>query len=289
MVPGWSNDALDAVHWMAVVPGCPLPASAAVGREQADVPAARMSPGLGRGRSARDPSPPCSRQQSRARRAAAQRSAWPYAAAWPARSGPLRGSRRSPARVRPTWASRSAASACSRVAARTGTSSAPSPSSDRTPAPPHGGCGPQQTRNVERRRRPPRQTSPADPKKGQPNRWPDFTPPASAPSCRSIGLVCHRPAQAGRRRPAIGSGVSDDLMPRLRWQPWLAETGASRALASAGAVYVARGKAEGGFALYVGGGRGAPPGPAGSRRVLRAPPWSYGPQHGDVAQQCSAG
>ena len=83
----------------------PQPRRKPPGRALADVPAARMSPGLGRGRSARDPSPPCSRQQSRARRAAAQRSAWPYAAA--GRRAPVRlEDRVVTGRSRPTRASR---------------------------------------------------------------------------------------------------------------------------------------------------------------------------------------
>ncbi|HYH47218.1 MAG TPA: hypothetical protein VEG34_16175 [Thermoanaerobaculia bacterium] len=41
----------------------------------------------------------------------------------------------------------------------------------------------------------------------QPNQWPGFTPPASAPSCRSIGLVCHRPAQPSH--PAAHQALDD--------------------------------------------------------------------------------
>ena len=59
-------------------------------------------------RSAHNPSPPCSRHQSHAHRAAAQKSASPCAAASPAPSDRPRGSRRSPAALRPASASRPA-------------------------------------------------------------------------------------------------------------------------------------------------------------------------------------
>jgi len=52
------------------------------------------------------------------------------------------------------------------AAAKTGTSSAASPGSNQTPAPPYGGCGSPGRRNVERRRKLSRQTSPAAPHKG---------------------------------------------------------------------------------------------------------------------------
>ena len=164
------------------------------GHVQADATAERRSRANGPVQSGRNPSPPCSRRQSRARPAAVRRCAWPCAVALPALSDPCPGSRRSPVTAVPASASSQASCACTPAAARTGTSCPPSRGSNRIPAPLHGGYSPRRTEtpdgSIDFHGK-----HPGHPPKGkQPNHWPGIKPARTTQTPPLRGLICHRRA-----------------------------------------------------------------------------------------------
>jgi hypothetical protein len=148
----------------------------------------------------RNPSPPCSRRHTRTRPEAARKSAWPCAAAWPARSGPPPGSPRSPASAAPASASPAASSAGIPAAPKTDTSWRSYPGLARTPPPLPAGYDPQAARTGEPPHIPPPETPPSVPsetRKGQPLKWPAFTPPRSRTTPPLRGRLFHRRVSTG--------------------------------------------------------------------------------------------